>query len=199
MIVIIIFIGLLIGLNCIPLLTKTSFPKSEQIIAKLLMVITLLLLISLILAFIGYRLKGSYTFPTIVLTFIGLTFLYFALFKNTRIKIWTVFLLTPLLVVCIFMLLFGEVLKEFDLNDKTKIIVTSEGLLSCGEQIYFTQTKLGLFDKEVHCESSLCLSGIKKIETLRIDDKQAELLIYHDGKMDSENPYNYVVDRKNSW
>lgn len=200
MAVIIIFIGVIIGLNCIPLLTKTTFPKTENLIVKLLIATTILFLTILIFAFNGYRLKGQYSFLTISLTFIGLTTIYFALFKNTIAKILTTtFLLTPLLVVSIFMLLFGQVLKEFDINDNTKIIVTTGGFLSCGELIYISQTKFGLFDKEVHYESSLCLRGINKIETAKIDDKHAEFLIYHDKTMDSENPYKYDVERKNGW
>lgn len=196
----IIFIGLIVGLNCIPLLIKTNFPKTEKVIGKLLVVTIILFLIILIFAFYGYRIKGQYTFLTISLIFIGLTIIYFALFKNTTTKILTTtFLLTPLLVISIFMLLFGQVLKEFHINDNTKIIVTTGGFLSCGELIYITQTKFGVFDKEVHYESSLCLRGIEKIETVKIDDKQVEFLIYHDKTMDSENPYRYNMERKNGW
>ena len=197
---IILIIGLIIGLNCIPLLTKTNFPKTEKVIGKLLVVATILFMTILIFAFNGYRLKGLYSFLTISLTFICLTITYFVLFKNTTVKILiTTFLLTPLLVVSVFMLLFGQVLKEFDINDNTKIIVTTGGFLSCGELIYITQTRFGLFDKEVHYESSLCLRGIEKIETVKIDDKHAEFFIYHDKTMDSENPYKYDVERKNGW
>jgi len=196
----IIFLGLIVGLNCIPLLTKTNLPKTQKVIVRLLIATTILFLTVLILLFNGYRLKGQYTFLTISLTFIVLTIIYFTLFKNTTTKILaTIFLLTPLLVLSIYTLLFGRVLKEFDINNNTKIIVTTGGFLSCGELIYITQTKFGLFDKEVHYESSLCLRGIEKIETIKIDDKHAEFLIYHNKTMDSENPYKYDVERKNGW
>jgi ABC-2 type transport system permease protein len=196
----IIFIGLIVGLNCIPFLTKKNFPKTQKVIARLLIVKTILFLTILIFAFNGYRLKGQYTFLTISLTFISLTIIYFTLFKNTITKILTtILILIPLLTISIFKLLFGQALKEFDIKDKTKIIVTTGGFFSCGELIYITQTKFGLFDKEVHYESSLCLRGIEKIETVKIDDKHAEFLIYHDKIMDSENPYKYDVERKNVW
>lgn len=196
----IIFIGLIVGLNCIPLLTKTNFPKAQKVIVKLLVVTIILFLTILIFAFNGYRLKGQYTFLTISLTFIGLTIIYFTLFKNTTTKILTTtFLLTPLLALSIFTLLFGQVLKELDINHNTKIIVTTGGFLSCGELIYITQTKFVIFDKEVHYESSLCLRGIEKIETVKIDDRHAEFLIYHNAEMDSENPYKYNVKRENGW
>ncbi len=196
----ILFIGLIVGLNCIPLLARTNFPKMEKVIVKLLVVVTILFLTILVFAFNGYRLKGQYTSLTISLTFIGLTLIYFALFKNTTTKMLiTTFIMTPLLVVSIFTLLFGQVLKKFDINDNTKVIVTTGGFLSCGELIYITQTKFRLFDKEVLYESSLCLRGIEKIETVKIDDKHAEFLIYHDKELDSENPYKYDVERKNDW
>ena len=149
--------------------------------------------------FNGYILKGVYTYSIIIWSFIISTIIYFILFKNSKKKVLTVFLLTPLIVVSIFALIFGKVLKEFDINNETKIIVTTGGILSCGELIRITQTKFGIFDKEVHYESSLCLREIKKIETIKLDEKHAEFLIYHNGEMDSENPYKYVVERKNGW
>ena len=174
--------------------------KTGKVIAKMLVAATILFLIFSIFAFNGYRLKGQYTFVAIDLAFIGLTIVYFALFKNTKFKILiTIFILMPLLALGIFTLLFGRTLKEFDIEDNTKIIVTTGGFLSCGELIYITQTKLGLFDKEVHYESSLCLRGIEKIEVLKIDDGHAEFLIYHNREINPENPYKYDVERKNSW
>lgn len=166
----------------------------------MLIVATILFLTFSIFAFNGYRLKGQYTFMVIGSTFIGLTIIYFTLFKTTKLKILTtIFILTPLLLVSVFSLLFGQVLKEFDINNNTKIIVTEGGFLSCGELIYITQTKFRLFNKEVHYEKNLCLRGIEKIETIKIDDRHAEFLIYHNEEMDSENPYKYNVERKNRW
>ncbi len=199
MIVSIIFIGLIIGLNCVPLITKTNFPKTEKIILRILLVATILFLTFTIFEFNGYRLKGFYTFRIICITFVAMTMFYFALFKNTKKKIFTVILLTPLIILSIFSLLFGQVLKEFTVNNNTKITVTKGGLLSCGEIIRITQNKFGLFNKEVHYAGSLCLIGIEEIKTTKIDNKYVEFLIYHNGEYDSENPYKYVVERKNEW
>jgi hypothetical protein len=196
---IIIFIGLIVGLNCIPLIIKTDFPKTEKIIVRILIVSTILFLIFTIFEFNGYKLKGHYTFPTICLIFIISTLLYFTILKNTKKKILTVFTLTPFIVLSIFTLLFGQVLKEFRINKNNKIIVTTGGFLACGEIIKITQTKFVFFDKDVHYESSLCLKEIEKIEIEKIDDKHAEFLIFHNGFNDSENPYKYVVERKNVW
>ena len=176
-----------------------SFLKTEKVIIRILIASTILFLTFTIFEFNGYKLKGLYTNLTIGLTFIISTFFYFAIFQNTKKKIFTVLVLIPLIVLGIFTLLFGRVLKEFRVTNNTKIIVTTGGLLSCGELIKITQTKFGLFDKEVHYESSLCLRGIKKIETKKIDDKHVEFLIFHNGENDSENPYKYDVERKNVW
>lgn len=196
---IIIFIGLIIGLNCIPLLTNTTFPKAEKIILRVLIASSILFVTFTFFVFNGYILKGVYTYSIFIWSFIISTIIYFILFKNSKKKVLTVFLLTPLIVVSIFALIFGKVLKEFDINNETKIIVTTGGILSCGELIRITQTKFGIFDKEVHYESSLCLREINKIETIKLDEKHAEFLIYHNGEMDSENPYKYEVERKNGW
>jgi hypothetical protein len=34
---------------------------------------------------------------------------------------------------------------------------------------------------------------------MKLDEKHAEFLIYHNGALDSENPYKYDVERKNGW
>ena len=194
-----IFIGLIIGLNCIPILTKTTFPKAELIIRKILVASTVLFLTFTIFAFNGYRLKGLYSLSTINWTFIVSTAAYFVIFKNTKKKLITVFLLTPLMLLSILTLLIGQLVYENKIDGTNKISVTTGGFLSCGEIIHITQTRFGIFDKDVFHINNLCLIGIKKIETVKINDKHAEFLIYHNGEYDSENPYKYDVERKNGW
>ncbi|ENA1795671.1 hypothetical protein ABF176_002518 [Flavobacterium psychrophilum] len=196
---IIIFIGLIIGLNCIPLLTKTTFPKVEKAVVRMLIAMTILFLTFGILGLYGYSLKGHYTFSTITWTFIVSTILFFALFKNTKRKILTVFLLTPLLVLSILTFILGQLVYERQLDDYNRISVTTGGFLACGEIINITQTRFVIFDKQVFHIGDLCLLGITNIETIKLDDKHAEFLIYHNGKLDSENPYKYDVERKNGW
>jgi hypothetical protein len=196
---IIIFLGLLIGLNCIPLLIRTTFPKVEKAVACMLIATTILFLIFGILELYGYRLKGLYTFSIITSTFIVSTIAYFAIFKNTKKKLISVFLLTPLIVLSILTLLLGQLVYENKIDETNKISVTTGGFLACGEIIHITQTRFGIFDKDVFHIDNLCLIGINKIETVKLDDKNAEFLIYHNGKLDSENPYKYYVDRKKSW
>lgn len=196
MIVLIAFFGLIIGLCSIPFFTKSNLPKTEKVVIRLLLIFTALLLILFVFYFNGYHIKGKYTFPIIILIFIGCLVAYYVFIKNTIRKILMVILLIPLLALGIYTLIFSQTLNEFDVNDNTKIIVTSGDPLSCGELIYITKTKFVVFNKEIIYESSLCLRGIEKIETVKFNDEQAEFLIFHDKTIDSENPYRYVVDRK---
>ena len=196
---IIIFIGLIIGLNFIPLLIKTTFPTVEKVVVIILISTTILFLTFGAFELYGYKLKGLYTFSTISWIFIVSTILFFALFKNTKKKILTVFLLTPLIVLSILTLILAQVVYEQKIDETNKISVSTGGFLACGEIINITQTRFGIFDKEVFHIDNLCLIGINKIETIKLDDKHAEFLIYHNGQNDSENPYKYDVERKNVW
>jgi hypothetical protein len=171
----------------------------EKVIVRVLFASTILFLLSTIFEFSGYRLKGLYTFSTISWTFIISTILIFALFKNSEKKILTVFLLTPLVVLIILTPILGELVYEKRIDETYKISVTTGGFLACGEIINITQTKFGIFDKQVFHIGDLCLIGINKIETIKLDEKHEEFLIYHNGQLDSENPYIYDVERKNGW
>jgi hypothetical protein len=196
--VILIFIGIIVGLNCIPLLTKTNFTNLEKVIVKVLLSSTILFLTFTILKFSGYRLKGLYIFSTITWTFIFSTVLYFALFKNSKKKIFTIFLLTPLLILGFLALIIGEVEYENKIDKIYKISGTTGGFLACGENIQITQTRFIIFDKEVFSKNNLCLKGINKIETIYNDNNKTEILIYHNGEMDSENPYKETIE-KTGW
>lgn len=153
----------------------------------------------MVFEFNGYKLKGLYSFSIISWLFIVSTILFFALFKNTKKKILTVLLLTPLIALSILTLIIGQVVYEQKIDENTKISVETGGFLACGEIINITQTRFGIFDKQLFHAKNLCLIGINKIVTIELDDKHAEFLIYHNGKHDSENPYKYDVERKNVW
>lgn len=199
MIVIIIFLGLIIGLNCIPFLTKMYFPKVEKLIGRILVATTILFLIFIVFDFNGYKLKGIYSFSTISWVFILSSILFFTLFKNTKKKILTIFILIPLIILSILTLIRGQVVYEQKIDENTKISVETGGFLACGEIINITQTRFRIFDKEVYHIENLCLIGINKIEIIELDDKHAEFMIYHNGELDSETPYEYRVERKNVW
>ena len=199
MIAIIIFTGIIISLNCIPLLTKLSFPKTEKVIKRILIASTVLLLIFLTFEINGYKLKGLYTFTMIGLTFIISSLIYFTIFKNTKKKIMIVFLLTPLIVLSIFITVSNKTIYKNAINEKYNIEIREGGFLACGETLKITEPKFGIFDKEVFHESSLCLQGVNKIKVLKFDKKLSKLLIYHNGDMNSENPYLYKMELKNVW
>lgn len=156
-------------------------------------------LIFTILLFNGYKLKGLHSNPTIGVIFILISLLYFAIAQNTKRKFITVVLLIPLIFLSLFTLLFGRTIYERKITDDYKIQASTGGILSCGELIHLTKTKILIFDKEIFYESSLCLREIKRIETIYFDQDSAAFLIYHNGEMDSENPYNYKIENKNVW
>jgi ABC-2 type transport system permease protein len=171
----------------------------EKVVVRILIAATMLFLTFGIFGLNGYSLKGLYTFSTISWTFIVSTIAYFVIFKITKKKILTAFLLTPLLMVAGLTLILGQLVYERQLDENYRISVTTGGFLACGEIINITQTRFGIFDKQVFHIGDLCLLGITKIETIKLDDKHAEFLIYHNGQLDSENPYKYDVERKNGW
>lgn len=171
----------------------------EKILIRILIASTILLIIFTALEFNGYRLKGFYAFPAVTVTFLASVILYFILFKNTRKKILTILPLTVLLVLSFFVLLYGRLVYEIQIDDKTKLSVTTGGFMSCGEIYHITQTKFLIFDKDIFHINYLCLFGTKKIEIIKLDNKEAEFLIYHNGEYDSENPYKLNIERKNRW
>lgn len=174
---------------------KTTYPKIEKVINRVLIASIILFLPFTFFESIGFRLKGLYTFPTIGLIFIFSGVLYFALFKNSKKKIVTVLILTPLIGLGIVTLSIGREIIGFKIDDTTRMSVSTGGILACGENVVFTQSSHRIFDKEIFKIDNLCLKGIYKIETLKLDEKHVEFLIYHNGDLDSENPYRCNLNR----
>ena len=199
MTVLVIFVLIVIGLNWIPQLTKWNFPKLENVINRMLVLITVTFFVLTVLSFNGYKLKGLYSNLAIGTIFLATTIIYFALVKNTRRKLITVVILIPLILLSLFTYLFGRTIYESKIADGYKIQVTTGGIMSCGELIQLTERKYLIFDKEIVYQSSLCLREIKRIETINFDQDSAVFLIYHNGEMDSENPYQYKIENKSMW
>ena len=195
----VIFILIVIGLNLIPHLTKWNFPKVEKTIYRILILTTVTFFVLTVLSFNGYKLKGLYSNSIIGIIFITTAITYFVLAKSTKRKLIKVVILIPLILLSLFILLFGRTIYESKIADGYKIQVTTGGIMSCGELIHLTETEFLIFDKEILYESSLCLKEIKRIETVNFDDDSAEFLIYHNGEMDTENPYKYKIENKNVW
>jgi len=99
----------------------------------------------------------------------------------------------------IYSLMFGETIYENKINSTYDINTYDGGFLACGESIRITESSFGILEKTIYSESSLCLKGISKIETIEFNKNRADFLIYHDGEMDSENPYNFEITNKNVW
>ena len=199
MIAIIIFILIIIGFNLIPRLTKKRFPKTEKLIERLLIYITITFLILLALAFNGIKLKGIYSNLIVGLIFILASLLYFAINKNTTRKVISIVVLIPLILCSFYFQFCYENLGRYKVNDDADIVVSREGFLACGEIIRLTTSKFKIFDKELIYDSNECLRGIYKVETVKFNKKKAEFLIYHNGELDSENPFNYEIENKNVW
>ena len=196
---ILIIFGVLIGLNLIPELIKKEYPKTEKIIARIVFYATLIFLILILLSFVGIRFKGHYTNTIIGLTFLISSLIYFATNKNTKIKIISIVILFPLILLGFYFQFFNQNLGTYKVNDELNIKISEEGFLACGEIIRLTKSRLLIFEKELIYDSNQCLRGINRIETIEFNDKRAEFLIYHNGEMDSENPYRYEIENKNVW
>lgn len=196
MIVFLIFMAIIVGFNLIPLLTKKRFLKFERIITKLLILATVIFLVSLILLFYDFKIKGLYSNFIVGAIFILISLIYFSVIKNTKRKILTVLILTPLIFLSSYTLLFVQTNYEKRLTDNLMISTSIRGFLSCGEHIIISETKYGIFDKEIYHDGNLCLINIEQIEIKRFDKDSAIFLIYHDGEMDSENPYLYEIENK---
>ena len=156
-------------------------------------------LVLIILSFNKYRLKGLHSDMIIGTAFISITVIYFAFIKNSKRKLITSLFLAPLVAIGLLNLSFGQITYESKIGNDYKIQVTTGGLLSCGELIHITKTEFLIFDKEVLYEGNLCLREIERIETINFNNDFCEFLIYHDGEMDSENPYRYMVRNENLW
>ena len=199
MIVIIIFVAIILGLNCIPLFIKGEFQKIDKIVTQILIFSLIVFIIFVILFFNGYQLIGIYSNLIISLFFILTNILFFVLVKNTQKKMIIVCCTTPLILLSLFIILFGNVIVKYRINDDYKIVVTRGGLLACGEIIKITKSEFDIFDKEVYYESNLCLRGIYRIDILKFNNTTAKFLIYHNGELDSENPYKYEIENKKLW
>jgi len=174
-------------------------PKTEKIIQLILVVSSMTFFILTVLLFNGYKLKGIYSNPIIEILFIATTTLYFALTRFSIRKGIVLVILIPFILLSLIRLRFNGTLYESTIAEGYKIQVTTGRLMSCGELIYLIEAKLLMFDKEIVYESSLCLREIEKIETIQFNQDSAAFLIYHDGEMNSENPFKYKIENKDLW
>ncbi|MBK6963182.1 MAG: hypothetical protein IPH20_04390 [Bacteroidales bacterium] len=199
MLALLMFIVIVTGFNLVPQLTKKRFPKTEKAVTRILTIISLTFLVLSILLHYGYSLKGLYSNSIIGVVFILISLIYFVIVKNTWNKLYTILLLTPLIMVSLYNLVFIKKISEYRINNEYRIEAIIGGFLSCGENIKITKSALLIFDKEVFYDYGICLRGIEKIVTVEFNEKRAEFLIYHDGERNPENPFRYQIENINEW
>jgi hypothetical protein len=199
MIAVIIFILVLIGLNLIPQIRKKKNEKVDRILSKLTVASTFIFAIVTLFYFNDLRLKGLYSIPAINSVFVLTVLIYFAFVTNSRVKIISIPILTVFILLSLTTTFFGRKTYETKIDETHKIIVTSGGLMACGQLIHITKTKFLIFDNEILYESSLCLRDIRQIDIIKFDNESAEFKIHHNGELDSENPYRYKIENKNVW
>ena len=189
---------MLILLNVLPDFFNIQSNGAISKIKKCYILSSLLFLIVFSFETNGYRLKGMYSLLVINIIFLISTFTYFATVKNSTRKIANVIFIIPVIVISFASCLFGTLIRQYKINEYAKINVRNGGILGCGETVSITKSKFIFFDYEVINEN-MCLKGISKIIIKKLDENKAEFLIFHDTAMDSENPYLYIVERKNGW
>jgi ABC-2 type transport system permease protein len=193
------FLALIVGVNLLPQWVDWLAPRWVATSRKILVFTSGGFVLVLFLNLAGYSLKGAYTHTVVYVAFIVSCFLFFALVKNSIKKIIAAALLSLALLLCTFMLMFDRTLYRTEVNDQLAIHVSQGGFMACGEQIRFSESALGILDKDITVDNNLCLTGIYKIETASISDVKAEFLIFHDGTRDSETPYFYTLENRGYW
>jgi hypothetical protein len=199
MIAFLIFLIIIIGLNCIPMLIKSHSPKLEKVVSRIVIITTIAFVFLTFLLFNDYRLKGVYSYSIICLSFILSSLLFFSLIKFSIKKLIKVLFLTPLILVSLFFLWFNQALYKTKINDTYSIEVSQGAFFSCGENIKITKSKFVFFEKAIYYGGDICLVGINKIETIEFNNQHAVFLIHHNGEYHSENPYNFVIENNNLW
>ena len=146
------------------------------------------------LYFFGIRFRGLYTELLIAGSLAILSLLYFIVLRFTIRRLREVVVALPLLLFSLAIVFFDGKKGIYAVKDSRQVVVTSGGMLSCGEILNFVETEMGIFAKEYYHETSLCLTGITGIKVAESEDGKDKLLIFHDRKNDSENPYHYLLD-----
>jgi len=185
--------------NSIPYLLGKDLLNFNRLILNLLIPIALLTLLAFVLSMSGYKLKGFYAYKILGLGSIVTSILFLATEKKIKLKIIANFLLIPLMLIGVYNTLLYHKTGTYKLNADLDLVVSQEGFLGCGETLRITQTQFLIFDKELKIDSRQCLKGITEIEPLEVNDQSIELLIYHDGVNDSENPYHHKMQNENDW
>lgn len=152
-----------------------------------------------VLHYYGFCLKGAYSEIVVSCFFVATVVFYYFLATNKKWKLMLLPVLGTLTVVALVAIGFGRKTYERKIDETHKIVVRSGGVLSCGELMYITESKYGIFDRELFYESSLCLRAIDSIDVVSFDHELVEFHIYHNAELHPENPYRYVVANSHIW
>jgi len=188
------YLFIIIVLNFVPVFGQFNLPRLEKVVIQISNYSMIAYGVSMTLFFFDFKFIGLYTSTIIGLTFILTNLVFFGLIRNTGKKLLRVAILTLIFPISLYILFVSQPISRFKINDSYTIEVLTGGFLSCGQIIDITENRYLIFEKKVHDESSLCLREITKIETVKFDGKHGEFLIYHNGKVHSENPYRYKAE-----
>ncbi|MCI4671861.1 MAG: hypothetical protein MRZ79_27210 [Bacteroidia bacterium] len=196
---IVLFIGILIGLNFIPEIIKKHRPKTEKSIQLILAISTLIFLVSIGLLLNSIRIKGIYSNLAVNLIFLMSCLLYFAMVRNRKIKILIVVLLILPIIIALLSSVFSQKINEQKLPNGMGINITKGGIMTCASHISLSKSWMGIFEEEIYHDSRLCLQRIYKIEVVAFEESHAELLLYHRDEQESQNPFPYRIDNEMLW
>lgn len=194
MIAIFVFLLIIFGVNCLPFIFKNKFKDFEKVVKKALMFSLIIFFVFTVLLFNDIRLKGIYSYLIIGILFFFSCLFYFAIVENTRKKILLTILLLPTILFGFLLLIFSDVKYQTKLNNKYDLQVVDGGFMTCGENIRVVESKYFVFYKEIKQVNGLCVIGIEKIMIDNVVNNKFDLLIFHNGEMDSENPLHYELD-----
>jgi hypothetical protein len=169
-----------------------------------------LTVLTLILLFNDYRIKGQYTNSIIGQLFICSSILLFSLTKSKGLRIYSGLLTIPQLI-CGLIAAFGQTafLLPFMVAytmfsppltkssiDKTYNVETHQGgFMACSEHIYVTKTAFAILDRQIFIGNPSCVRHITKIEVTEFLEKKKFIYkAYHDSEEYWPNPYIDTVD-----
>jgi len=191
MVLFLISLFIIAGLNLIPNITNFKSTEIEKNISLVLLSSLLLNLTIIVLFFNDIKIKGFYTNSIIGITFIITCLIFFTIVRNNWKKLLKVILLIPIIALTLFTLFFSQSIAKFKINQDYNIQIVNRGFLGCGESLKIFKTKYFIFEKVIQNKNNLCVQGIYDIKTTKFNEEQAEFLIFHNGKFESENPVKF--------
>ncbi|HRE73738.1 MAG TPA: hypothetical protein PK637_06565 [Flavobacteriales bacterium] len=164
MAILLLFICIYFLPNLMAGIAEERSPFLERNAPRFLLISSSLYFLSLLFLSYSFILKGVYTFTLISLFFLASIIVYSAVCTNTGKKILILFVLFPFYCICLLSLFFGRKMDEFKVNDNHKIILSSGGMLSAGEELTVVRSGYFIFDKKLTDINNICLAEIQDTE-----------------------------------